>query len=92
MRAGEENAVRPGVHDAHTRIPSSDPTVTLTALQDAAADRAPVWIGYVDATGDIKRALFRPERVEGGRVRGQIGEPGKTSSFSIHRITGVAPA
>ena len=81
------------------RIPSSDPTLTLTMLDDAAAEQVPVWIGYVDAGGDIKRTLFRPERIEGGRVVGQVGDPKRTGeesvrskSFSIHRITGVAPA
>lgn len=82
------------------RIPSSDPTVTLTTLDDAAAEQVPVWIGYVDASGDIKRTLFRPERIEGGRVIGQVGDATsaadanktRTQSFSIHRITGVAPA
>lgn len=93
MREAEKSAVRPSQHDERTRIPSSDPTVTLTSLQDAAADRAPVWIGYVDASGDIKRALFRPTSVSGGRVVGQIGDNTTTTrSFSIHRITGVAPA
>lgn len=91
MREGEKVAVRPGEHE-RTRIPSSDPTVTLTALQDAVADRAPVWIGYVDATGDIRRALFRPTSVSGGRVTGQFGDGSTTRSLSIHRITGVAPA
>lgn len=93
MRDGEERAVRPTEHDERTRIPSSDPTVTLTALQEAAADRVPVWIGYVDASGDIKRALLRPTSVSGGRVSGQLGDKAATTrSFSIHRITGVAPA
>lgn len=74
------------------RIPSTDPTVTLTRLQDAAADNAPVWIGYVDADGELRRTLFRPAHVDGGRATGTIGERGDTRTFSIHRISGVTPA
>lgn len=93
LREGEKNAVRPSEHDAHTRIPSCDPTVTLALLQDAVADEVPVWIGYVEAGGDIRRGLFRPTAVTGGRVTGQLGDTTPvTRTFSIHRITGVAPA
>lgn len=93
LRDGEETAIRPSEHDAHSRIPSSDPTVTLAALADAAAERVPVWIGYVEASGDIKRGLFRPTSVNGGRVSGHLGDGSHTTrTFSIHRITGVAPA
>nr|WP_212755487.1 helicase-associated domain-containing protein [Flexivirga aerilata] len=74
------------------RIPSTDPTVTLTRLQDAVADRAPVWIGYVDTDGELRRTLFRPERVEGGRATGSVGEGNDRRTFSIHRISGVVPA
>ena len=81
------------------RIPASDPTVTLTTLDEAAAERVPVWIGYVDAGGAIKRTLFRPQRIDGGRVTGLVGDAAKSAdtsarpqTFSIHRITGVAPA
>ena len=93
LRAAEKDAVRPSEHDAHTRIPSCDPTVTLALLQDAAAESVPVWIGYVEAGGDIKRGLFRPASVTGGRVTGQLGDTSPvTRTFSIHRITGVASA
>ncbi|GAB3588184.1 helicase-associated domain-containing protein [Calidifontibacter terrae] len=67
-----------------------DPSVLLGALQDAAADGLPVWIGYVDASGDLRRSLFRPARVDGGRVVGTVGEDRRT--FSVHRITTVSPA
>lgn len=95
----EHETVTAPTSAALPRIPSSDPTVTLTMLDEAAAEQVPVWIGYVDATGDVKRTLFRPERIAGGRVSGTVGDaakrpgqPARTQSFSIHRITGVAPA
>nr|WP_279671663.1 helicase-associated domain-containing protein [Flexivirga meconopsidis] len=74
------------------RIPSTDPTVTLTRLHDAVADRAPVWIGFVDTDGELRRTLFRPERVEGGRATGSVGDGNERRTFSIHRISGVVPA
>ena len=91
VRAGDQTAAKAEA-PAGPRIPAGDPTVTLRTLQDATADRLPVWIGYTDATGEIQRGLFRPERVDGGRVTGQLGEPPRTQTFSIHRITGVVPA
>ncbi|WP_328823335.1 helicase-associated domain-containing protein [Metallococcus carri] len=79
-------AARPG----EPRIPHTEPSDTLSILQEAAADRMPVWIGFVDASGDLKRALFHPERVDGGRTTGLVGDTRR--SFSVHRITGVVPA
>ena len=71
-------------------IPSTDLAVTLTVLQDAAVKGASVWIGYIDATGALCCTLFRPHRVGDGRIFGADGD--ETRSFSIHRISGVAPA
>lgn len=76
---------------AMPRIPSTDPTVTLNMLQDAAAEQVAVWIGYVDGSGDLRRTLFTPRRVEGGRATGVTGDDA-SRTFSIHRITGVAEA
>ncbi|TWP37280.1 helicase-associated domain-containing protein [Leekyejoonella antrihumi] len=76
---------------AGPRIPATDPTVTLGMLQDATAEQVPVWIGYVDASGSVRRTLFTPHRVEGGRAVG-VTDDDRTQTFSIHRITGVAPA
>ena len=76
---------------AGPRIPTTDPTVTLSMLQDATAEQVAVWIGYVDASGDLRRTLFTPHRVEGGRAVGVTNDD-RTQAFSIHRITGVAPA
>ena len=73
------------------QIPHTDATVAVTMLADAAADHAAVWLGYVDETGDVRRALFRPERVNGGRVVGSIEGSASRRTLPIHRITGVAP-
>ncbi|PWJ24066.1 XPB/Ssl2-like helicase family protein [Branchiibius hedensis] len=72
------------------RIASTDPALTLATLQDAAAGRMPVWIGYSDPTGDVHRALLQPEQVAGGRVVGAVD--GQRRTIALHRILGVAPA
>lgn len=92
LRSREANeADRVGAQQG-PRIPETDPTSTVTMLQDAAAERDAVWIGYVDELGDTRRALFRPERVDGGRAVGTLDGSPARRTFVIHRITGVAPA
>ncbi len=95
LRAGEEaTAYRRQQEEARSgpSLPATDPAVTLALLREAAADHLGVWIGYVDATGGTRRALLRPSRVEGGRVYGTTEESDLERSFSVHRITGAAPA
>lgn len=73
-------------------IPQTEAGVTVGLLADAVLDQAPVWLGYVDETGAVRRALFRPERVSGGRAVGTVeGSPARRT-FAVHRITGVVPA
>lgn len=92
VRRGEETAAGRSSNGSGPRIPSTDPTVTLAMLQDAAADGTEVWIGYSDPGGILHRTLFRPQRADGGRVTGLVGAGREPRTFSIHRITGVAPA
>ncbi len=91
-RRGESAAADRSSNGSGPRIPSTDPTVTLAMLQDAAADQAAVWIGYTDPGGILHRTQFRPQYADGGRVTGLVGNGSQTRTFSIHRITGVAPA
>ena len=74
------------------RLPSTDPTLTVTLLREAAADRQRVWIGHIDGTGRPTRLLFLPSRVVGGRAFGTVEGSSEERAFSIHRITGAAPA
>lgn len=74
------------------RLMATDPTVTISALRDAAADRRGVWIGYADGTGRTTTHLLYPTRVEGGRAFGTLADSTDERVFSIHRVTGVAPA
>ena len=93
LRAGEEAAAYQrevlATRDGPS-LPSTDPTTTLAVLREAAADRQAVWLGYSDAEGSVRRMLFRPERVEGGRVHGSVD--GTARTLSIHRVTGAAPS
>lgn len=92
VRRGEQESAGRAAQSAGPRIPSTDPTVTLAMLQDAASEQAAVWIGYTDTDGALHRTLFRPHRADGGRVTGMVGDGSQSRTFSIHRITGVAPA
>lgn len=88
MRRGEE--ARGGPEGSAGGAPrGTDPVVTLATLREAAADRLPVWIGYVDEVGGVQPLLLRPTAVEGGRVRGTVGDQDQQRTFLLHRITGV---
>lgn len=91
-RQGELASAGRAANNPGPRIPSTDPTVTLAMLQDAASEQSVVWIGYSDIDGGLHRTLFRPRRADGGRVTGVVGDGSVSRTFSIHRITGVAPA
>ena len=69
-------------------LPTGDPTASLVALRDASVDGRPVWVGYSDAGGAVRRFLFHPESVEHGAVHGTAD--GVRRTLSIHRVTGVA--
>jgi hypothetical protein len=73
------------------RLGPTDPTTTLAALREAASDRARVWIGYVDGDGRPVRRVVEPLTIEGGRVQAYDIGASEVRTFSIHRVTGVAP-
>jgi hypothetical protein len=74
------------------RLPVTDPSVTLAVLREAAATRSRVWIGYADASGRAERRVIEPLTVEGGRVTAFDHATDGVRGFSVHRVTGVAPA
>lgn len=69
----------------------TDPALALSVLREAAASRRSLWIGYVDATGASGRRLVDPVTVEAGRVIAFDQGARELRTFSIHRVTGVAP-
>nr|WP_269813058.1 helicase-associated domain-containing protein [Ornithinimicrobium sediminis] len=89
MRHGD--TVRDSHPDSETP-PATEPVVTLALLREAAAEGAAVWVGYVDDIGGVQHHLFRPEHVEGGRVRGTTGDGDAPRTLLLHRISGVRQA
>lgn len=69
-----------------------EPAVALTVVREAAALRRPLWIGYVDSAGISSRRLIDPVAVEAGRVTAFDRGAQEMRTYSVHRITGVAPA
>ncbi|WP_460446990.1 WYL domain-containing protein, partial [Angustibacter aerolatus] len=87
QRAADETPAPTG-----PRLAATDPAVTLATLRDALVGRQRVWIGYVDAGGRTERRVVEPLSVEGGRVTAFDHGLDEVRDFSVHRITGVAPA
>lgn len=88
MRLGEATATRLRTDGGPPLLTTGDPTTSMVVLREASADRRPVWVGYSDGAGAVRRFLFYPESVEHGRVHGTA--EGSRRTLSIHRITGVA--
>ncbi|WP_432491024.1 helicase-associated domain-containing protein [Kineococcus gypseus] len=95
VRAGDEDAEagerRRAEHVGAPALSHLDPATSLALLRDAAAAGRPVWIGYVEADGSPRRHLVEPLGVEGGRVTAVDRAHAEVRTFSVHRITGVAP-
>ena len=68
----------------------TQPADVLAFLQEAAADRRQVWIGYVDVQGRATSRVVEPRSVEGGYVAAYDHLRQEDRTFSVHRITGVA--
>jgi hypothetical protein len=69
-----------------------DPAGVLAVLRDAAAGRQTLWIGYADSTGRPSRRMIDPLSIEAGRVSAFDRGAQELRTFSVHRVTGVAPA
>jgi hypothetical protein len=61
----------------------------LTVLQQALRDRAPVWVGYVDARGTTMRRLLRPVSIGAGYLRAEDERTDTLHTLALHRITGA---
>jgi hypothetical protein len=98
LRAADEAALeraagRSDVVDVGTppTLSATDPASALALLRDAASARRPVWIGYADAGGHIARRLVEPLSVDAGRITAFDRGSEEVRTFSVHRVTGVAP-
>jgi Helicase conserved C-terminal domain len=72
-------------------LPATDPASALALLRAAASAGRPVWIGYADADGHVARRLVEPLSVEAGRITAFDRGSEEVRTFSVHRVTGVAP-
>ena len=68
------------------------PYETLSALRAAAAEGAPLWIGYVNAEGRSTLRMIEPVHVEGGYVSAYDHLRDEVRTFTVSRISGVASA
>lgn len=81
-----------GPRPGSVELPHLAPRASLRALQDALEEGSRVWVGYVDETGRATRRLLEPQFLTDGRLTAvEVGRPG-SRAFSVHRVTGVAPA
>jgi hypothetical protein len=90
LRAGDvaSRAARRAPAGGSARMSVAD---TLAFLQDAAREGRQVWIGYVDAQGRATSRVVEPRSVEGGFVAAYDHLRQEDRTFTIHRVTGVAP-
>lgn len=72
-------------------VPRTSSAATLAALKVAIAETTPVWIGYADADGTTTEQIIDPIRMGGGSVTAFDHRTEQVRTFSISRISGVAP-
>ncbi|KQX67033.1 helicase C-terminal domain-containing protein [Angustibacter sp. Root456] len=82
----------PAGSDEQPRLTPGEPADTLARLREAVATSARIWIGYADGNGRVERRVVQPLSVDGGRVTAFDHASEQVRTFSVHRVTGVAPA
>jgi predicted DNA-binding transcriptional regulator YafY len=82
----------PAAADDQPRLQPGEPADTLARLREAVAGAARIWIGYADGNGRVERRVVQPLSVDGGRVTAFDHASEQVRTFSVHRVTGVAPA
>ncbi|GAB48966.1 helicase-associated domain-containing protein [Mobilicoccus pelagius] len=70
-------------------VPRTDPAVTLSRLRQAVSDGEAVWLGVVQAEGEVVTRHVRPARLSGGVLHGLDAATGAAESWPVSRITGV---
>ncbi|MFL6240398.1 MAG: helicase-associated domain-containing protein [Actinomycetes bacterium] len=93
LRAGDHAATTPRrliTEPPSAVMPATSSAGTLFALQQAANDGRPLWIGYVNAQGAASQRVVEPVSVSGGYLRAFDHLRDEVRTFAIHRITGVA--
>ena len=62
-------------------------TAALAVLRQALQDQARVWVGYVDAHGELASKLVRPVSIGAGYLRAEDDRSEMLHTFALHRIT-----
>jgi hypothetical protein len=89
MRAGDQAAHRR--RQAVSSGPGASALDTLEVLKEAVRERRAVWMGYVNAQGTASERIIEPVSLSGGFLTGFDHRREEMRTFSLHRITAVAP-
>jgi hypothetical protein len=81
---------REGHSDGIAEIPGLTTAATLGLLRQAARERRPVWLGYVNAQGSASQRIVEPTSISGGYLHGYDHRRDELGTFALHRITAVA--
>jgi hypothetical protein len=94
LRAGDRaTGHRPVVlGPAASTAPSLSTNAIVATLRAALADSAPAWIGYADNDGTVTEQIVDPIRLGGGVLTAFDHRTEQVRTFTVARITGVAPA
>jgi hypothetical protein len=77
--------------DASPDTPSMTSAAIVSTLRRALADNRPLWIGYADTAGTVTQQIVDPIRLGGGVLTAFDHRTEQVRSFSVSRVTGVAP-
>ena len=69
--------------------PRSTVSDTVAILREAAAAGVPLWLGYLNASGQASNRIVEPLRVGGGYLTAFDHRHEEVRTFAVHRITGV---
>lgn len=86
VRRGDEAARAARRAPVRTQQGDADPGAALGVLQQAARDRARVWLSYVDAHGGVTARIVRPVSVGAGYLRAEDDRSETEHTFALHRV------
>ena len=91
VRRGDEAARAARRAPVLTQKGDADPGAALNVLQQAARDRARVWLSYVDAHGGVTARVVRPVSVGAGYLRAEDDRTATEHTFALHRVVSAIP-
>ncbi|WP_170323753.1 helicase-associated domain-containing protein [Cryptosporangium phraense] len=91
VRRGDEAARAARRAPVLTQPGEADPGAAVGVLQQAARERARVWLSYVDAHGGVTARVVRPVSVGGGYLRAEDDRTETEHTFALHRVVSAIP-